>query len=63
MGGEAEPSIERDGCDVVAIDVQHAGGDADTREVIEPRDGEHLAETEPVEVGMDGDHVDLAEHR
>jgi endonuclease-3 len=59
---EPDALVGAHGGGVVGLDVQHAHGEALFREPCQPRQGHRLAEALAVEVGVDGDGVDLA-HR
>ena len=61
MDGEAESPVQRDGGRVVRVDVQHADADSPAGQVVETRQCELSSEPATVEVGIDGDHVDLAD--
>ncbi len=60
---EPERLVEAHGGHVGGVDVQHADRHAGRRQVLQPGDGQLAAEAEAVEVGVDGDDVDLAQLR
>jgi hypothetical protein len=61
--GEAESFVERDGRSVVCVDVQHRGGRAVALKMLQAGQRERSTEAQAVEVGVHGDHVDLADVR
>ncbi len=61
VDGEAEPLVQPDGGGVVGVDVEVGLGDAAIGDRVEPGERELFAEPVAVEVGIDGDHVDLAD--
>ena len=63
MHFESERSIQRHGGRVGFIDVQHSNPHALLADVVESRNGESPAQSEAMEVGVDGDDVDLTEDR
>ncbi len=68
MDGEPDRVVEADRCRVVGVDVEHADvntgpGGSRSGQMIEPGEGQGTPESEAVEIGVDGDDVDLPEDR
>src|SRR5207249_7701541 len=58
---EAEPFVQKAGAGVGAVDVERAGGGPASGEALETGEHELAPEATALEVGVDGDDIDLAE--